>query len=79
MVLAVSIWLRFTGFLGLWVLGQVELLYDLAPRRWLLVRDNQRTVGSLVDVIVPGLGLGNYGDTKKKGNQSCTSVEAFHK
>ena len=31
MVLAVSIWLRFTGSLGLWVLGQVELLYDLAP------------------------------------------------
>jgi hypothetical protein len=44
-----------TGFFGLRVLRQVYLLYDFAPRRRLLIRDNQRTIRSLVNVIFLGL------------------------
>ena len=50
---------------------------DLAPWGWLLVRDNQSTIGSLVNVILVGVGLGNHGETNKNGNQS--RIDALHK
>jgi hypothetical protein len=37
------VWLRLAGFLGLWSLRQVLLLYDFATWRGLLVRDDQLT------------------------------------
>src|SRR5262245_16429722 len=51
---------------------------DFAPRRWLLIRDDQSTTGSLVNVIILGLGL-DRSQTKRQGNQSCTSDDTFHK
>jgi hypothetical protein len=37
------------------------------------------TIGSLVNVIVLSLALGNYTETKKEGNQSCRSNDVFHR
>src|SRR5215813_4846028 len=82
MVLAVSIWLRLTGFLGLCdflLIGPAMLSDDLALWRWLLVRDNQSTIGSLVNVIFLGMALRKHGETKTKGQtgrkiHSCPSV-----
>src|SRR4029077_7748101 len=48
-----------------------QLLYDFAPWRRLLIRDNQRTVRSLVNVIVLGLPLRNDSEPKKKGETRC--------
>ena len=55
-----------------------QLLDDFAPWRRLLIRDNQLTVGSLVNVIILGLAICNHSETKKKGEtkwkiQSCAS------
>jgi len=82
MVLAVSIWLRLTGFLGLCdflLIGPAMLSDDLAPWGWLLVRDNQSTIGSLVDVILLGVAFCDHTETEDKGQtrckfQSCPSV-----
>ena len=55
-----DVWLRLTEFLGLrdFAISLAgKLLYDFATWRWLLVRDNQHTVGSLVKVIFLGLAL----------------------
>ena len=43
-----------------------SLPYDFATWGRLLVRDNQVTIGSLVDVIVLGLALSDDSETKKK-------------
>jgi hypothetical protein len=55
------------------------LLDEFAPWRWLLIRDNQGTVRSLVNVIVLSQALRNHGETMKQGNHGGTSVDAFHK
>jgi hypothetical protein len=79
-----SVWLRLISWLILWsfiirCIREADPLYDFAPRRWLFVCDNQRTVGSLVNEVVLGLDLGDRSEPKEKGNQRCTSVDAFHK
>ena len=56
---------------------EVLLLYDFASWRGLLVRDDQLTVGTLVNVIVLSMPWRNHSETKKKGEtkrkiQSCT-------
>ena len=43
----------------------------LLPWRRLLIRDNQLTLGAFVKVVILGLGLCNYGETKKKGETRC--------
>jgi len=43
----------------------------LLPWWRLLIRDNQLTVWSLVNVIILGLGLCNYSETKKEGETKC--------
>jgi len=78
------VWLWIVALLALWelaiiCLGHVLLLYDFAPWRRLLVRDNQLTVGIVVNVIFLGLALCNHSETEKKGEtkckiQSCPSV-----
>jgi hypothetical protein len=46
------------------------LLYDFATWRGLLIRDNQLTVGTLVNVIFLGLALCNN-ETKKNGEKTA--------
>ena len=43
----------------------------LLPWRWLLIRDNQLTVGILVNVMFLSLALRNHDETKKKGETNC--------
>ena len=63
--------------LGSWACGTSlsvtarQLLYDFAPWRWLLIRDNQLTVGTFVNVVILGLALCNHSETKKKGETKC--------
>jgi hypothetical protein len=45
------------------------LLYDFASWSWLLIRDNQLTVGTFVKVVILGLALCNHSVTKKKGRK----------
>ncbi len=76
------VWLRLAGFLGLWnfpISDSRQLFYDFAPWRRLLIRDNQLTIGTLVNVIILGPALCDHSETKKKGEtkckvQSCPSV-----
>lgn len=59
------------------VVGPVRLRYQLsresfaalylASRGWLLIRNDQLTLGAFVKVVIPGLGLDNSRETKKKG------------
>jgi hypothetical protein len=70
------VWLWIVALLALWelaiiCLGHVLLLYDFAPWRRLLVRDNQLTVGILVNVLFLGLAFCNHSETKKKGETKC--------
>ena len=70
------VWLWIVALLALWelaiiCLGHVLLLYDFAPWRRLLIRDNQLTVRTLVNVIILGLALCNHSETKKKGETKC--------
>ena len=74
--------LRLAGFLvlrGFLNSRAGKSLYDFTPWRWLLIRDNQLTVGTLVNVVVLGVALCNHSETKKKNEtkckiQSCPSV-----
>ena len=51
-------------------------VYDFAPWRRLLIRDNELSVGIVVNVTFLGLALRDHGKTSQKGNQS--RVDAFH-
>jgi hypothetical protein len=62
---------RVLGLVGLLISHPWKLFYDFASWRGLLIRDNQLTVGSLVNVVVLGLALCNHGETKKKGETKC--------
>src|SRR4030095_15972223 len=78
------VWLWSVALLALWelaiiCLGHVLLLYDFAPWRRLLIRDNQLALGAFVKVVIRCLALRKRGESQKEGNQSCTSVDAFHK
>jgi hypothetical protein len=48
-----------------------QLVYDFAPWRRLLIRDDQLIIGTLVNVIFLGLALCNHGETNKKGETKC--------
>jgi hypothetical protein len=48
-----------------------QLFYDFASWSWLLIRDNQLTVGTFVKVVILGLALCNHSVTKKKGETKC--------
>ena len=76
MWLYVREWL--TKFLG-WCSLAGKLLYDCAAWGRLLVRDNQVTFGSLVNVVILGAALSDASETEKKGNQYRTSNDAVHK
>jgi hypothetical protein len=52
-------------------IGQVLLSYDFARWRRLLIRDNQLSIGIVVNVIFLGLALCNHSETKKKGETKC--------
>src|SRR6266550_252876 len=75
-VFCLSVWLLIIAFLASWDFvirypRQVLLFYDFAPWRRLLIRDNQLTVGVLVNVMFLGLALCNHSQTKKKGETKC--------
>jgi hypothetical protein len=64
-----SVWLRLVGRLGLLdfvISSPGELFYDFASWRGFLIRDNQPTIRSLVNVIVLGLALCNHSETEKQ-------------
>jgi hypothetical protein len=50
--------------------NQCDIYLEIFRR--LLVRDNQVTLGSLVNVIVLGLALGSHSETKKEGETKPT-------
>jgi hypothetical protein len=59
-------------FCGGYQLPQTSLLlYDFAPWRGLLVRDNKLAVGRLINVVILGLALCNHGETKKRAKQNA--------
>src|SRR5712692_4165919 len=84
-----SVWRHIIAFLDLldWDisgLGEVLLLYNLAPWRRQLIRDNQLAIRISVCVILFGPALCSLSETKnqvktKCETQSCTSVDAFHR
>ena len=53
-----------------------QLSYDFASWRRLLIRDNQLSIGIVVNVVFLGLAFRNHSETNKKGNQS--RLDAFH-
>src|SRR5262249_14514840 len=62
-------WRRLSGFLGLRsfpISRAGNSLYDFASWWWFLVRDDQSTIGGLVNEIILGVGLRDHGETKKK-------------
>src|SRR5215831_15629865 len=62
------------GFLGLRrfpISHAGKSFYDFGPRRWLLIRDNQLTLGTFVKVVIIGLALRDHGETKTKGQTNC--------
>ena len=84
-----SVWRRINAFLALLDLairglGEVLLLYNLAPWRRQLIRDNQLVIRISVCVILFGPALCSQSETKKQvktkcETQTCTSVDAFHR
>jgi hypothetical protein len=52
---------------------------DFASWGWFLVRNEQRPIGSLVNVVVISVAWRYHGETKKQRNKNCTGVDAFHK
>ena len=72
--------------LGCWLCGVSlsvshpwQLPYDFAFWGRLLIRDNQATIGSPVNVIVLGLALRDHNETEEEGNRSRTSNNVFHR
>jgi hypothetical protein len=75
-----DVWRRFAGFLGLRdfpISHPWQLLYDFAPWRRLLIRDNQLTIGTLVNVIILGLILCNHSETKKKSEKQTARLKVI--
>ena len=50
---------------------------DFASWGRLLIRDNQSTIGSLVNVIILGVGLGNHSKTKKQGRNKMQDSKLY--
>src|SRR5262249_6062986 len=73
------------GFLGLRrfpISHAGKSFYDFGPRRWLLIRDNQLTLGAFVKVVILGPALRGHSEDKKQSKpnceiQSCTSSSGF--
>jgi hypothetical protein len=70
----VYVWLRLAGFLGLWnfpISDSRQLFYDFAPWRRLLIRDNQLTVRSLVNVIASACPCVTTASPRKRAKQDA--------
>src|SRR5215471_16909586 len=65
------VWLRLTTFLSLrnfLISLSGKSFYDFGSWWWLLIRDNQLTLGTFVKVVVLGLAFRNQSETNKKGD-----------